>query len=202
MFLSNDLETKINVIKHKEKTIVLSFIEIGKELLEIRKYSTFKGKYSNFELFIQHEFSFSYKQAFKFMKIASKFDNPGRDIITKLGIEKLYLLTFVPEQESRELIEEVKETKMPLNELKKRVERIKPRSLLEVSTINEIEEYILKNRRIGMTFIEQIEQFKEEHKQTKELLTNKISLWAGSIKNQKLEDIKERVLKALETIEV
>ena len=200
MLLANDLETKINVIKFKEKTIVLSFIEIGKELLEIRKYDTFKAKYSTFELFIQHEFSFGHQQALKFMKVAEKFNNPGPDIIKNLGIEKLYLLTFVPDHEARELIEEVNEKVMPVNELKKRVERIRIETEPTVQTNNEIEESYLRNIRVGQNFIEQIQMFLIEREETAKVLKEKIEEWAESIKDKKLEDLKGRVLKGLEKI--
>ena len=128
IFLSKDeLQNNIKVIQHKEKAIQLNFIEIGSLLLLNKTQLLYKQKYANFEVFIQDNFSFTPQQAYKFIRVAERFPGLSADTVTaKLGIEKLYALTYIEDQETlTEYIEEVKENPRPLNQIKSEVRRFK-----------------------------------------------------------------------------
>lgn len=131
MFLTKDeLNNNIKVIQHKEKAIQLNFIELGQLLLLNKHQSLYKQKYANFEVFIEDNFSFSPQQAYKFIRVAEKFPGLSSDTVTaKLGLEKLYALTYIEGQEAlTEYLEEVSENPRPLDQIKREVKRFKPES--------------------------------------------------------------------------
>lgn len=100
------LENFTERIKSKEKQIVVSFVEIGKELKEVRDQQVYKEKYSDFEDYmVQEGFNFSARHGWRMIAIVEELsDNDVR----KLGISKCIELLKLPAPQREQLLEEKK----------------------------------------------------------------------------------------------
>ena len=103
--IKDKLDELTTIIKHRENSIKTSVFDIGKDLLYIKEKSLFKAKYESLKDYIEDNFSFTMRQAEKFMSVTTKFG--GRGELSSLGITKLYLLTQVPDEHFDEIVEKV-----------------------------------------------------------------------------------------------
>ena len=114
------LENFTERIKSKEKQIVVSFVEIGKELKEVRDKQIYKEKYSEFGDYVNSSgFKFSERHAYRMIAICEEFSDID---VTKFGITKTLELLKLPAPERQQLIEEKDIEEMSVRELKEEVE--------------------------------------------------------------------------------
>ena len=163
-----NLNKKTDRIKELEKTIVRSFIDVGKELILISEKELYKSKYRVFNEYVDKEFSFNHSQAHKFMKIAKEYPSlDSENPVTGLGIEKLYLLSFVPKMERDVMIEEIaKEPTIPkIEEIKEKVKRF---NVLPFNNEKEPETELMQLRRKTISMITILEGTRDYIEQTLE----------------------------------
>ncbi len=131
------------VIKARSKTIVNSFLEIGKDLIELKEAC--KLEQVNFEEHIKKEFSFGIKHAYKLIEVFEKFGEVAS--MRQIGITKLIILTHVPEEKIEEFIGLAKE--LPVRQLNKIVSGIGQESTYSpnLSKTERKEDYILRLKR-------------------------------------------------------
>ena len=165
MIPNNKLNNHISIIKYKERSIILNFLDIGSELCLVQESALWKGIYPTFEALVDQTFSFSYRQAIKFMKVAKTFPNLSGDVVKKLGIEKLTLLTYCPESEVKELVHETIQNDYRINDLKSRIKRFKSEPIKE-----ETEDEEFRVERQGALLLSEIEEFNRQTSETLELL--------------------------------
>ena len=119
MDLIKDLD---NIIIHRAQTVVKTFLQLGKNLNELKELCI-QAKVS-FEAHIkekEEEFGFGIRQAQKYMQVYDKFGLETN--LSSLGITKLYLLTYVPDEQIDEIIELVQDKKIDREELSRKVKR-------------------------------------------------------------------------------
>ncbi len=169
MFKVEDkLNNSISIIKYKERSIIINFLSIGSELTLIQENTLWRDLNTSFEDFINQNFSFSYRQGMKFIKIAKAFPNTSGDIINKLGLEKMALLSYVPESEVTELINETIEQDYSVKDLKKKIKRFHSEPLKGDSEDEE-----LRVQRQGALLLSEIEEFNRQTSETLEILKQK-----------------------------
>ncbi len=120
-----NLTEHTQIIKHREKSIQLSFWDIGKDLKYIKEKSIFLEKYQNFEDYVVENFTFSLRHAERMMKVATEYE---RQAVIDVGLTKMYLILQVPEEHRDEIIQEVEEKGLTTKELSKKVKRFKDKS--------------------------------------------------------------------------
>ena len=162
--VEDKLNNSISIIKYKERSIIINFLSIGSELCLVQESMLWKQLYPTYEAFIDQNFSFSYRQALKFMKVSKTFPNSG-DVVSKLGLEKLYLLTYVPESEVKELVQETIEDDYTVKDLNKRIKRFHSEPIKENTEDEE-----LRVQRQGAILLSEIEEFNRQTEETLELL--------------------------------
>ena len=99
------LENFTERIKSKEKQIVVSFVEIGKELKEVRDKQIYKEKYDNLVAYIEDNFSFNKSMGYNMILVFEEFSN-RLEKVQKLGITKCIELLKLPAPERQQLMEE------------------------------------------------------------------------------------------------
>ena len=115
------LDERTAIIKHKEKTIKQSVFDIGEQLLWINERNAWKVDHVSLKAYIEANFTFSDRQARKFMAVTTKFQ--GQAELNSLGITKLYLLTQVPEEHVDEILEKVEKGEIEPKDITKEVRR-------------------------------------------------------------------------------
>ncbi len=168
----NDLTIEI---KHRESNIVLNFLKIGQLLTTAKKLL----EHSEFTPYIERNFSFSPRHARRFMEVFNKFGLLSNGSpLKQLGITKLYLLTYIPNEELDEVIEKVKTEKLKtIEEIKREVDKFKLSNLPAVDTEGERH---LKWLREGQALLVLFQDYKfqmSEMYKLKSKITNKLSEW-------------------------
>jgi len=102
-----DLKDRTTIIQQREKSIHLSFWDIGNDLAYIREKRIYKEKYDTFEKYIDDNFKFSMRHANRMIAVSSEYN---KDTVSQIGLSKLYLILSVPEDYQDEIIKQV-ETK-------------------------------------------------------------------------------------------
>ncbi len=149
-----NLEESTQVIKIREKTIQLSFWDIGRDLLQIKESKTYKAKYASMDSFMESEFTFSPRHGWRMMKVADQYKD--RADIESVGLTNLYLLLQVPEEQRNEILELVEDKKINQKTLVKQVKRFKSQSGAKPHYSDNKEEHVLK-------LIRQFEGLKLQH---------------------------------------
>ena len=177
------LDEYIQRIKHRENTIKTSVFDIGRELLYIKQERLYLGRYGTFKECIDDNFSFSIRQAEKFMSVANKFKEQSQ--LSSIGITKLYLLTQVPEESFDEVLEEVKENP------KISVETVKKKVKLMMSAVGNSKEPESKHLTLKRQFNIIRSQF-EDHITMKQDLKKSLNNWieqAASIDDSDIQNL-------------
>ena len=137
---------------------------------------------------MEDNFTFSKQHAYRFIKVFETFGS--NTSVTTLGIKKLYLLTFVPEEELEEFIEEVKPANKSFKELEAEVKtRIKPK--ISYKTDNPEEEEHFKWIRDGENLIIRFQDFFK----LKRMLEEDLVIWMKNSRNYNSESDKHLVNK-------
>lgn len=179
-----ELKDYTTIIKTREKTIQLSFWDIGNDLLRIKNNKLYIDKYSNMEAYVSENFTFSPRHAWRMMAVADRYDKTA---VTSVGLEKMYLLLQVPDQHRDEIIEMVEEEKLDLEGLKKTVKRFKTQAGSVPHYSDKPEEH---KSRLTRQFNEIRTHF-EGYKEFKEDIIEEIHNWLKSAKKTDLKEIKE-----------
>lgn len=165
------------ILKLKEET-VKNILSIGHKLNFI-KLSIPHGEFGKY---IEEKVGFTQRTAQKFMKIAESFHDANAP--SCLGIEKLYLITTIPEKEREEFINENNIEEMSTRELKKKIKETKnPVTEKEQKTESKI---------IDVEVIEAEEKPIEEGTENKSL--EYLKEQRKNIINKRLEFLKENTL--------
>lgn len=151
----------------------------------------YKQKYANFEVFIEKNFSFTPQQAYKFIRVSERFPGLSSDTVTaKLGIEKLYALTYIRDQKKlTEYVEEVSENPRPLMQIKKEIKRFNP--TVRTTRSKEDKEFALNNQ--YYSWKDEIKDFKESREAFKEKAKEFIELLKEGNMLDKANEIKELI---------
>jgi len=186
-------------IKQRESNIVLGFVDIGRALLKLREKSLYKANYGCFEAYVDNEFSFGHAQAFKFIKIAQAYPLLESDskVTKELGITKLYLLSFVPELERKEIFEEIKETpRVSVKELKNKIKRFDSTQVECHSKVTK-EDSFLKLQRQGYLILDEVKELKSAYN----LIKCKTKDWYDETeKYEKLDFLRDQIVKEFQNI--
>ncbi|MBY6873409.1 DUF3102 domain-containing protein [Clostridium botulinum] len=113
------LESTVREILKLKKQTIKNILSIGDNLIFI-KMSLPHGEFGEY---VEEKVGFSQRTAQKFMKIAESFHDANAP--SCLGVEKLYLLTTIPEKERDKFIEENNIDEMSTRELKKKIKETK-----------------------------------------------------------------------------
>jgi len=169
------LDEQTELIKHYEKAFINNVFEIGKVLLYVRQTSLWKLKYETLKAYVEGNFSFSLRQAEKFMAVTTKFsDTPN---LSSLGITKLYLLTSVPDEYIDEIIEKVEDKTIPKRDFMKIIGTMATQAGKPPVYTEDVNEIILSLKRQYEVIIEAGDNYKIA-------LTN----WIESAKNYQKDD--------------
>ena len=175
-----ELKDYTSMIKHRSKSIELSFWDIGKDLAYIQEKSLYKSKYGSLKDYIESNFSFSYDHARKMISVTKEYSRPVAETI---GITKLYLLLQVPHQHRDEIIEMIEEKKLDREGLRKTVKRFKSQSGSTPHYSDKPEEHKL---RLIRQFNE-IRTHYEEFIDFKQDLTEELNNWLKSAKKTDID---------------
>ncbi|EJO5347011.1 DUF3102 domain-containing protein [Clostridium botulinum] len=183
------------ILKLKEQT-VKNILSIGHKLNFI-KLSIPHGEFGKY---IEEKVGFTQRTAQKFMKIAESFHDANAP--SCLGIEKLYLITTIPEKDRDKFIEENNIDEISTRELKKKVKEFKnpvkekeqktePR-IIDVEVI----EAVPKSKTViefknDLNKIEEDLESEVENVELEELVQLEKDLEKH---NQKIKEIKEKVI--------
>ncbi|NFL55727.1 DUF3102 domain-containing protein [Clostridium botulinum] len=183
------------ILKLKEQT-VKNILSIGDNLIFI-KISLPHGEFGKY---VEEKVGFSKRTAQKFMKIAESFHNANPP--SCLGVEKLYLLTTIKEDDrekfinennieemsTRELEKKIKETKNPVKEKEKKTES----KIIDVEILEPVQKsktaIEFKN---DLNKIEEDLESEVENVELEELVQLEKDLEKH---NQKIKEIKEKVI--------
>lgn len=117
--LSNNLSQIELEIKHHQKIAGQSIWEIGRRLNHVKEKDLVHGQFMEWLKKIE----FSQKVANQFMKVAKELPNSATS--QNLGINALYLIATLPEEEKQEQIEKIEQGESPtvreLQEVKRRL---------------------------------------------------------------------------------
>lgn len=196
-----DFQSITNLIKHKERTIILSFLDIGRALIKVRHNKLYKDKYSDMNNYIANEFSFNARQGEKYITVAQEYSSLSSDSNTtrKLGIEKMYILTFVPEMKREELIKETIEQDYTVKELKEKINDEQVEESYQVETNDEAKERQQKYYNQAIIFIDELSEIKSAFNAIK----NKIKEWMDESKSYtELETIRNDLIEGLESVKI
>jgi len=97
------LEQYTKQIKLKEQFIQDGFLYLGRLLLEVRGSKVYKAKYETFKQYVEDNFTFTVRNAQRFMQMYDLFKNCEIDV-AKLGIGKLIELLKLPESERDDFV--------------------------------------------------------------------------------------------------
>jgi len=124
MNLTTELDEITEKIKWREKALKLNIWDIGNDLLSVLKDKLYRSKYANMKAYIEDNFSFSVRQSWKFIALAKQYKD--RSAVTALGVEKLYIMTTVPEEYHDEIVEVVEDNpKLTVKDLQRKIKRFK-----------------------------------------------------------------------------
>ena len=117
--LSNNLSQIELEIKHHQKIAGQSIWEIGRRLNHVKEKDLVHGQFMEW----LKKIDFSQKVANQFMKVAKELPNSATS--QNLGINALYLIATLPEEEKQEQIEKIEQGESPtvreLQEVKRRL---------------------------------------------------------------------------------
>ena len=116
--LTLKLEEYTKQIKEKEKQIVLNFVDIGKQLKEVRDKQIYKEKFNNWEDYIKDNFSFSKRNADNMIRVFEVFGKTS----SQIGFWKCLELAKLPEEQRQELMQENNVEDMSVREVSEVVE--------------------------------------------------------------------------------
>ena len=173
-----NLTEMTNIIKQREKSIQLTFWDIGSDLLKIKNYKLYTPEYDTMDDYMKDNFTFSPQQGWKFMKLVDEIKDRTR--VERVGFEKMYLLLQIPEQQRDEIIEEVEEAGMSRKQLAVRVKRLKSTAGTPPHYEHNQTEAI---RKLIRQFVELSIQFKS-YIEIKTDLTTGFANWIVSAKKQ------------------
>ena len=179
------LQDYTTIIKTREKTIQLSFWDIGNDLLKIKNNKLYSNKYANMEAYIDDNFTFSPRHAWRMMAVANQFKD--KTDAASVGLEKMYLLLQIPKQHRDEIIEMVEDKKIDREGIIKKVKRFKSQSGSTPHYSDKPEE---QKARLTRQFNEIREHF-EGFKEYKEDLIESLNNWLKSAKKTDLKEIAE-----------
>lgn len=193
-------------IKNKENDLRGNFFELGGLLLEAQEKAVYKANYATFDAYVDSEFTFSSRQAYKFMKVASEFAlDSGTEVASvtsKLGIEALYQLTYVPPSDRETIIKQVEDSPTPVREIKRLVKQIKVTKPSFQPERKEEEHY--RMARQGALLGEELDAFKgqwEEAIETFKELRLKVKEWYDATEPfQHLDKERDRIVAKLNDI--
>ena len=197
------------IIKHRQDSIQLNFWDIGNDLVSVKEKKLYLDKYKTFEEWIEDNFSFTPSYASKFMKVAIEFDRTN--FPREIGLTKLYLITFVPEEKRDEIIGKVENKQIKTREdIEQEVKRMKSGTLPYYS--DDPEEHKLKLAREGNNLINEINGYRdslkstlEHYKSLKESLLAEIGSWTSACRkypsNIKLIELSKVIKKKIEVLE-
>ena len=118
--LTLKLDNYTQQIKEKEKQIVLNFVDIGKQLKEVRDEKIYKEKYSEFGDYINSSgFKFSEVHAYRMIAVYTEFSNID---VTKIGITKCIELLKLPALEREKVMQDNNVEDMSVREVSEVVE--------------------------------------------------------------------------------
>jgi len=118
-------------------------------------------------------------------------------VANTLGIERLYMLTQIPDEtEVSEIIGEVEDNNIPtVKELNERIKRHKTETSVDVETRTETKDKIRGLERTGNSLLNEFEDIKK----TQELWKQKTTEWlATTEKYPELSPIRQDIIKRLE----
>ncbi|WP_434283525.1 DUF3102 domain-containing protein [Clostridium botulinum] len=190
------LEGITQKILELKKQTIKNILSIGDNLIFI-KMSLPHGEFGEY---VEEKVGFSQRTAQKFMKIAESFHDANAPLC--LGVEKLYLLTTIPEKEREEFIVQNNIEEMSTRELKKKIKETKnPVTEKEQKTQSkiidvEILEAVQKSKTViefknDLNKIEEDLESEVENVELEELVQLEKDLEKH---NQKIKEIKEKVI--------
>ncbi|APU60760.1 DUF3102 domain-containing protein [Clostridium botulinum] len=190
------LESTVREILKLKKQTVKNILSIGDNLIFI-KMSLPHGEFGEY---VEEKVGFSQRTAQKFMKIAESFHDANAP--SCLGVEKLYLLTTIPEKEREEFIVQNNIEEMSTRELKKKIKEtknpVKEKEQKTQSKIIDVEilEAVQKSKTViefknDLNKIEEDLESEVENVELEELVQLEKDLEKH---NQKIKEIKEKVI--------
>lgn len=112
----NQIEAEISVLKNQTAQ---NIIEIGKRLIKAKELVP----YGEWGKWLEEKAEFSHSMANKFMKVANEFSDS--ELVPKVGLSKLIMLTTVDQEERIEFIEENPVEDMTRQELRQAIKEKK-----------------------------------------------------------------------------
>ncbi|MAG76405.1 MAG: hypothetical protein CL811_06545 [Colwelliaceae bacterium] len=190
------IDEMTKIIQQREKSIALSFFDIGKDLIYIRDKKLYLKNYKTFKDYIEDNFKFSKRSAEKYMAVTTRFQS--RNEAASLGIEKLYILTQIQEEKSFELLEEAQETHIPRDKLIQRVNRMKSQAGEPPRYSDDRDEHDLKLIRQFQSLEIQFEEWSKVGENLSIALQN----WKNEAVQTASPDVQKLIKKTLEMIGV
>lgn len=182
----------------------MSLYEVCKGLKEMRDNKLYKELgYQNFEEYCESETGIKFKTAYKYIKIIETLNTENFSPARNLGVEKLYLLTTLSEEERTEITENNNLEEISKRELESKVKEIKQlreKADNQQTIIQTLEEKALQEEQKSRDLTSELEALKrhrdELSRQLKELEERPIDV-AVSDNSHEVENLK----KAMDTID-
>lgn len=194
--VNKELDERTALIKHHEKAVQNNVFSIGKELLYIQDKSLWKGKYPSLKGYIEDNFTFSDRQARKFMNVTTRFGYKSE--LSSLGITKLYILTQVPDEHIEEVIKRVTDrVNPPISVIEQEISRFKHHSGSKPHYSDDPKEHITKLIRQ----FSEIEALSDSHNFIKSELKDSLLAWINSAEKYEDSELDKLKTKANEKLD-
>ncbi len=156
-----------------------SLYEVCKGLKEMRDGKLYKELgYSKFEDYCEQEVGITYRQAKKYVAIASGFSADEGSRLPSIGTEKLYLLAKLDEPQREEVIQAVDVESTTVRELKAKIAELEPK-VSNLTAANQM--YQTENQKLKVQVRERDEEIQAAKMMYDELQDERNDLFAETL---------------------